>query len=528
MVGEFGNEVFKDNRDDVRMHLKALDHILRSTVTSEDDDETPSPSPSPGRNDSHDSPNPGELGSDTVDAKANATTIGLSTHPGTTLMHLGTTTVSNDNAAATIGSSALLNNPQENTQLAEMADGDVVVELDKLLEFAEIWCNTVLQTEESVTYLRLMLSMSEQFGRLNVERNKTHIQKFVKKYTSSMHKHHGSPAEQGRRGSAPDVGDPTRIHNLSPMPTNSNDAADQTLQQAVDRLDRRLLLRSNLQSRLQQQIEQSQSLEGGGSECGDSIRNSRDEELLIFDQLVELDLDIYRLKRIISPSTRHQAGKYRFLFLSDHIVSNIFAFLPTRTLLCVVPLVCSRFRNLLQQLKDATFTLTWARQYLSDRTLVKYVLPPHVESIRCISLVSCTRISDDGCAAIATHCPKLQSIDLSYNNRVTDKGLQYLSACTSLRNLGLRECSKITSQGIQKLTSSLKLLRRLDLCQEEAKDTDIITVNHFVNMADSCPKLEILLMQQSGTAVGAALADPKASFLMAGLPSFLVFFKSQQ
>jgi len=75
----------------------------------------------------------------------------------------------------------------------------------------------------------------------------------------------------------------------------------------------------------------------------------------------------------------------------------------------------------------------------------------------------CVRIGDDGLAALTSGCKGLTKLNLSYCNRITDRGMEYISHLGELSDLELRGLSNITSIGIKEVAISCKRLADLDL-----------------------------------------------------------------
>eukprot|EP00041_Stephanoeca_diplocostata_P020672 m.467227 g.467227 ORF g.467227 m.467227 type:complete len:989 (+) comp21635_c0_seq1:226-3192(+) len=454
LVAEFGNAVFQDNRDDVRMHLKALAHLQgKPPAGARNSDGAPSQQEHTANTSENVSPDADSSGTH------EASSIGRSNHA--------------EASESTSGSTQSVTVQPAKTGVSTTSDFD---DLDELLTFARVWCNNVLEAGESVTYLRLKISMSEHFGRMAIEMNKTRIQNFIQKYSAAWNNETD--------------GNACKDHMQS--------LEDQTtcMQADAERLARRMQLRSDMQAKLQ-------SMQKDASDSGED--HGDEEERLMFDQLAELDVDIVRLTERVNPNGPH-AGKYFFLFLPDHVVKNILGMLPTKCLLCVIPRVCTRFRNLVRKGNDCHLTFSWARRLLSDRILAKHALPA-VSSIQSLSLVSCMRLTDEGCHIIAkTQSATLQYLDLSHCNRVTDTGLRALTVCRALVDMRLRECTGITTSGVRALTSKLRLLQYFDLTQMERKIYDVVTADTIDALGSNCPQLRALHLGRCGAGVSAALA----------------------
>lgn len=60
-------------------------------------------------------------------------------------------------------------------------------------------------------------------------------------------------------------------------------------------------------------------------------------------------------------------------------------------------------------------------------------------------------------------CKKLRKVILSYCDRVTDRGMEFLSSLDELSDLELRGLSSISGTGLRKLASGCRRLSELDL-----------------------------------------------------------------
>jgi len=76
---------------------------------------------------------------------------------------------------------------------------------------------------------------------------------------------------------------------------------------------------------------------------------------------------------------------------------------------------------------------------------------------------SCVRIGDDGLEALTNGCKRLTKLNLSYCNRITDRGMEHISHLGELSDLELRGLSNITSIGIRSVAISCQRLADLDL-----------------------------------------------------------------
>lgn len=80
-----------------------------------------------------------------------------------------------------------------------------------------------------------------------------------------------------------------------------------------------------------------------------------------------------------------------------------------------------------------------------------------------MDLHSCIEVTDDGLAAIATGCSKLQKLNLCYCTQITDQGMKHLSCLEDLRDLELRGLHHVTSLGVTSIAIGCRRLTELDL-----------------------------------------------------------------
>ena len=68
--------------------------------------------------------------------------------------------------------------------------------------------------------------------------------------------------------------------------------------------------------------------------------------------------------------------------------------------------------------------------------------------------------------AVAHNCPLLETIDISYCERVTDIGVSTIAYnCYSLENINLSHCDKITDAGVSAIAYYCSFLRNIDLAE---------------------------------------------------------------
>ncbi|WCJ27964.1 F-box/LRR-repeat protein 3 [Euphorbia peplus] len=89
-------------------------------------------------------------------------------------------------------------------------------------------------------------------------------------------------------------------------------------------------------------------------------------------------------------------------------------------------------------------------------------------------------ITDLGILAIASGCPDLETINMSYCKDITDKSLISLSKCTRLNTIESRGCPLITSLGLASVAVGCKQLSKLDIkkCQN-IDDAGMLPLAHF-------------------------------------------------
>ncbi|KAL8504921.1 hypothetical protein ACS0TY_016207 [Phlomoides rotata] len=72
-------------------------------------------------------------------------------------------------------------------------------------------------------------------------------------------------------------------------------------------------------------------------------------------------------------------------------------------------------------------------------------------------------IADSSISAIASGCPDLETITISYCHFITDRSLMSLSKCSKLKTLEARGCYLITRDGLAAVAKGCKLLSKLDI-----------------------------------------------------------------
>lgn len=91
----------------------------------------------------------------------------------------------------------------------------------------------------------------------------------------------------------------------------------------------------------------------------------------------------------------------------------------------------------------------------------------HSPSLKILTLLLCSEMTDFGLRYIADHCPSLETIRLEMCDEISDLGLQYLGhGCPELKTLGLERSavSHITDRGIWHLAVNCPQLEYIDLC----------------------------------------------------------------
>lgn len=114
----------------------------------------------------------------------------------------------------------------------------------------------------------------------------------------------------------------------------------------------------------------------------------------------------------------------------------------------------------------------------------------HRDSLRSVEqlrMQGCYRLSDAGCEALVRRCaPSLQEFELSCNQRITKRSIDYFSELAHLHSLTLSECPQLDDAALTSLLTMPKL-RKLTLNQMERLTDDFIC-----NLARNLPDLEEL------------------------------------
>ena len=83
-------------------------------------------------------------------------------------------------------------------------------------------------------------------------------------------------------------------------------------------------------------------------------------------------------------------------------------------------------------------------------------------ALRHIELRQHLKVGDAGVAALATHCPRLEQVDLT-DSRITDAGLALLLEGRALKKLSLYGCESVTDGGLKAIVRHGRSLTHLDI-----------------------------------------------------------------
>jgi hypothetical protein len=76
----------------------------------------------------------------------------------------------------------------------------------------------------------------------------------------------------------------------------------------------------------------------------------------------------------------------------------------------------------------------------------------------------CSRVTDDGVAALGRDCAELEAVDLSFCFRVTDRGVLALAAgCAGLEHLRLESCDAVSEAALVAAAQTATRLKSLSL-----------------------------------------------------------------
>ncbi|KAL4108362.1 hypothetical protein PRIC1_000079 [Phytophthora ramorum] len=147
--------------------------------------------------------------------------------------------------------------------------------------------------------------------------------------------------------------------------------------------------------------------------------------------------------------------------------------------------------TLLRALKECAargLDLTVLRLGLCGRCVSDSVIQELGDSLKAVEQLQvqgCYRLSDAGCEALVRRCaPSLDSFEISCNQRITKKSIDYFCELQNLHSLTLSECLQIDDAGLESL-KSMKNLRKLQLNQMERLSDDFIC-----SLAKSLPEVE--------------------------------------
>ncbi|KAE8970989.1 hypothetical protein PF010_g26764 [Phytophthora fragariae] len=147
--------------------------------------------------------------------------------------------------------------------------------------------------------------------------------------------------------------------------------------------------------------------------------------------------------------------------------------------------------TLLHALKECTahgLDLTTLRLGLCGRCVSDSVIDELGDSLKAVEQLQvqgCYRLSDAGCEALVRRCaPSLDAFEISCNQRITKKSIDYFCELQNLHSLALSECPQIDDASLESL-KSMKNLRKLQLNQMERLSDEFIC-----SLAKSLPELE--------------------------------------
>ncbi|RAW41042.1 hypothetical protein PC110_g2783 [Phytophthora cactorum] len=143
--------------------------------------------------------------------------------------------------------------------------------------------------------------------------------------------------------------------------------------------------------------------------------------------------------------------------------------------------------TLIRALKDCA-ALSVLRLGLCGRCVSDSVIDELGDSLKAVEQLQvqgCYRLSDAGCGALVRRCaPSLDAFEISCNQRITKKSIDYFCELQNLHSLTLSECPQIGDSCLESL-KTMKNLRKLQLNQMER-----LTDEFIVSLAQSLPDLE--------------------------------------
>lgn len=155
--------------------------------------------------------------------------------------------------------------------------------------------------------------------------------------------------------------------------------------------------------------------------------------------------------------------------------------LSPRTMLLAVPEVSTRWRDLCRQQVLVDLDLRWAANPACDAAIdaltVRFKRARTLDlsgtivtdrgmalaavtwpALTGICLDTCIGLTDTAVEIIATHCTKLECLNLAYNTGITDKAIAALAfGCKYLANINLSGCAELSDLGVAILTRHRKL-----------------------------------------------------------------------
>lgn len=119
---------------------------------------------------------------------------------------------------------------------------------------------------------------------------------------------------------------------------------------------------------------------------------------------------------------------------------------------------------------------------ITDQTLIEF--GTHSKYLTSISLAGLGHVTDIGLAALAKGCPGLKKLNLTACNKITNSGIQSFTHLKKLESLHLSCCDLLSDEGILLFSSTIHSLRVVDV-----SNCDQISIHSISSLINSNPAL---------------------------------------
>ena len=231
------------------------------------------------------------------------------------------------------------------------------------------------------------------------------------------------------------------------------------------------------------------------SKVSSEIKSPRDKQ--------ERTSDITRSKKRRSKSKRK---KLRWKHLPDNVRYLIFSYFTLKDC-ATVTLVCKQWRHLFyESIPCIDFRSNFSRKrctFFTNKTIQNVVLK--FNNVQSVSFYGCSQVTNESVLLTCEHFQNsLIAIYLGENLLITDKSIDGICSISSLESLSIRSCDRISSKGIQNALGRLNNLQYLNLSyNEKVTDRTLIEIEnlkHLKSLDLSCTSVccDILMYVSPG------------------------------